>query len=266
MVGLAERGRCVLGLYRLLIDVDRASFLSIVFYGLALPVGLLWWASSYEDATRIRSILGAAVLSALFIALRRGGQTVAIEKLTGAWRLLEGTRVTRGTYLAAHALDTFLLAMVPVLLLPPATVLLLGLEPGSLLWLLPYGLAVVSFGAFGFLIGGVCRSLPVAGLATNLSLILALTLCPLLYPRENVPDVLRAFVLAAPPTLAVDAMTSAWEHGLLPRPQLAGLAAWAVGATVALVRWFPWTDRDQPQSAGFTSRRRSASPRPSPAD
>lgn len=242
MVNALGHRRTVFGLLRLQLVHYRTMLLSLLVYGIALPLGLCWWAVANthgDPGTRLKPLIGASLVSSALILLRLTGQVPVVERVSGACRLLGTTNVTPGAYLAAHGFSAMTLGVVPLFALWVGVMFLPELAPASLVWLLPFGLLATGLSASGFLIAHLSRSVPAAALATNLLAVLLVAVCPLLYPADRVPSSIEPVVTWLPPTLAADLIESGWLAKPLDSGDLAVLFVWAVALATASIRWPP---------------------------
>ncbi len=183
------------------------------------------------------------VLALALVSTSFTGQAIGtgFDRRAGLLRLLGTTPLGRGGLVAGRVLAILIIEAGQVVLLGGAGVIL-GWQPdaaGLLPALLAGILGTTVFTALGLLLAGTLRAEAVLA-AANLIWVLLLTGGGLvlaahrLGPAGPIVDVLPSAALG-------DALRTALIGGEWPWPELAVLAAWAVSAVAAVVRWFRWT-------------------------
>lgn len=170
MRGLWRRhGAPAVGVYRVLMAMNRQFWIMTVFSALLLPLIVQGaFGQRLESDERTRLLLGNALFGALMISMRRTGIVLVADRIFGYRELLATTSVSRSAYLLAHGLDSLSLALLPLGVLVWG-VALGGVEPpASWHWLGAYAVGIASMFALAVLLGARMRSMPSAVLATNL--------------------------------------------------------------------------------------------------
>lgn len=236
--------RPLLGCTWLALSVNRSYWAMNVFTGFGLPLIVQFVFGQRMDAAgRTRLLIGNALFGVLLVIMRKAAMVMTADRIFGFRDLLATTGLSRETYLGAMALESIVMALLPLAALAVAVGTGGATLPASWLWLLPYALAVASSFALGACLSAACRSLPGVALVTNLVTMGSFTLCPLAYPAERVPAAVAPVVNWLPPSLAAESMAAGWtQAALVPAAPLA-LLAWTLVFALAGLRYFPWTDR-----------------------
>ena len=236
--------RPLLGCTALALSVNRSYWVMNVFMGFGLPLIVQAVFGQRMDAPgRTRLLIGNALFGVLLVILRKTAMVMTSDRIFGYRELLATTGLSRESYLGAMALESAVLALLPLAALGFGALAGGATPPASWLWLLPYALAVASLFALGACLSAACRSLPSVALATNLVTMGSFTLCPLAYPAERVPAAIAPVVSWLPPSLAAESMAAGWTQGALAPAALLALLAWTLVFSLATLRYFPWTDR-----------------------
>jgi ABC-type polysaccharide/polyol phosphate export permease len=236
--------RPLVGQARLALRLSRVYWLMNVFSGLLLPLIVLGVFGQRMPAEgRSRLLIGSALFGAIMVVLRKAGISLTADRVFGQRELLATTGLSRESYLGGMALEAFAISLLPLGVLAAGPVLAGVPAPASWLWLPPYLLAIAAFYTLGVCLSCVSPSLPSSVLATNLAGMGFFAFCPLAYPAERVPALVRPLVAWLPPSLAAEAMAAAWAGHALSPAALVALAAWVLLFGLAGWRWFPWTDR-----------------------
>lgn len=236
--------RPLLGCTALALSVNRSYWVMNVFSGLGMPLIVQAVFGQRMDAPgRTRLLIGNALFGVLLVILRKTAMVMTSDRIFGYRDLLATTGLSRESYLGAMALESAVMALLPLAAVGLSVWLAGVTPPVSWLWLLPYALAVASLFALGACLSAACRSLPSVALATNLVTMGSFALCPLLYPAERVPAALAPVVSWLPPSLAAESMAAGWTQAALAPTALLALLVWTLVFVLASLRWFPWTDR-----------------------
>jgi ABC-type polysaccharide/polyol phosphate export permease len=235
--------RPTLGLYVLSMRINRTFWVMNVFTGLVLPVIVqAVFSPKLDPDARTRLLVANVILALAMVTFRKAGIVLTVDRVFGYRDLLAATGVTRHAYLGAYALDALTLSLLPLGVFA-AGVGLLGVPPPvSWSWLGPYALSAASLFVFGIWFGCKSQSLPPVVLAVNLATMGAMAFCPLAYPPERAPALLRPLVSVLPPSLSAETMSAGWLGEPVSPLQLALLAVWTLGVGVLALRRFPWTD------------------------
>jgi ABC-type polysaccharide/polyol phosphate export permease len=242
-MGSLSAARPLLGHLRLVARLNRSAWLVHVFSGLLMPLLLLAALAAYVGpAERMRLMLGAVVFGALMAIPRKIAVSAAQDRTLGRRELLASAGLVRSAYLGSMAADAALVALLPLGVALSGS-LLFGLAgPAAWGWLPLYALFVGSLYGAALCVAAVARSVEMVNVILNLSIMAALSLCPVTYPIERTPEVLRPLLAALPPSLAAELMTASWQGASLQLEGVLGLAAWSL--LLGCLAWwtFPWTD------------------------
>lgn len=241
---MSDALRPVLGLYRLLMHINRTFWAMNVFMALILPLIVqAAFASQLGRPARTRLLICNVLLGLAMVTFRKVGLTLTLDRVFGYRDLLATGGVTRNVYLAAYALDAFTLALLPLGVAVVAVAALQVPAPASWDWLGAYALSAVVLFALGVWFARRAKSLPPVVLTVNLAVMGAMAFCPIAYPPERAPALIRPIVSLLPPSLSAETMAAGWAGEPLPTGPLALLAGWTLLFALLAWRQFPWTDR-----------------------
>jgi len=231
------------GLLLLFLRMTAQSWFTMLFYSIALPIICFVIFSADADLElRRRMLLGNVMFSIVMVYMRVPSMDAVFEREAGLFDLLGTTGATKTTYLLAKAFELALLAFMPM------TVLVYGAVSGSLghpasfVWPIPLVIGAVSLMAFALVIAATSPSIPAAGLLSNFAVMASLCLCPLVYPADRVPPLIRPITAVLPPTLTIEMFEGAWVGGRLAAGPLALLVAWTALLGTYGWRRFRWTE------------------------
>ncbi len=232
--------RPTLGLVAVNMRLNRRFWIMNLFNGVLLPaIVLLAFGGYMEPAERTRLLIGNVLLGVLLLTMRKTTLNLTFDRVFGTRRLLAVTGVTRGSYIAANAIDALSMTLVPLVVVAIAVQWADVPPPASWLWLVPYLAGSVAFLTLaGWLAAGE-GGMPSMALQVNLVVMFAISFCPLLYPSERVPALIAPVVRWLPPSLAAEGMAAGWGGGL-EVGGLFGLAVWAVLLGALAQRRFRW--------------------------
>lgn len=234
----------MLGFYRLNTRVNRSFLGMTLFGGIGLPLIIqAAFGQGLDPEARTRLLIGNVVFGLSMVVLRQTSFGLVVDRTFGYRDLVATTGLTRGAYLAAYGLHGASLGVLPLVVIAAGFALPGVAPPTSMAWLAPYLLTVVAFFALGAIFGGVAEGLPAVSLMANLAVLFTVAFCPVTYPLEHVPALLRPVVSLLPPSLAAELMADLWHGGPLADPRLLGLGVWSVALLALAWRVVPWTDR-----------------------
>lgn len=245
--GGARRGsgvRALGGLLLLQLRLTRYFWFTNAFFGVGLPlITLAIYAQRLPGPARTRLVIGNVFLSVLMVT-RNLANELAFDRISGQRDLVATTALTRSGYLGGHVLHTLTQVVLPLTVLALAFPLFHVSLPASSAWVVPFVLGYVSLIGLSLCVGAYARSLPVVSMLSNLVVLGSMAFCPLLYPVERVPAIIRPVVDLLPPTLSAELMEQAWTgQGLAPGSLLL-LATWTAGLLAYGWHALPWTEGD----------------------
>jgi ABC-2 type transport system permease protein len=200
--------------------------------GVAVPEG-----STAVDVVA-PGVLAMAVMSTAFTS-----QAIAtgFDRRHGVLRLLGTTPLGRGGLLLSRTAAVLTIEVLQVVLLS-AVAVALGWRPGVGAWLLAVPLLVLgtaAFSALALLLAGTLRAEAVLAVA-NLVWVLLVLAGGVLLPLAQLPAPLAAAGAWLPSGALAEGLRDAFLTGGIQPAVPAVLAAWALGASAACVRWFRW--------------------------
>lgn len=211
---------------------------ALVLLGLHwLPVGGIAGTSRLDTA--VAATFATAIVSTAFTsqAIQTG-----FDRRGGVLRWIATTPLGRGGYLAGKILATLGVQVVQALVLG-ILALILGFRatPGQVLAVIPvWVLGSVAFGALGLLVAGTLRTEAVLALS-NILFIGFVTIGGIALPPETFPRLLRGAIDLTPSGALGDLMRAVLAGTAFSGGSLLVLALWAIGACLAVSRWFRWT-------------------------
>ncbi|MGH9050189.1 MAG: ABC transporter permease [Acidimicrobiia bacterium] len=229
----------------LLLTVRRSESLLVT---LAIPVGILVFFSQVDAANTslddpvaflVPGVLALAVMSTAMVSL---GIATGYERRYGVLKRLGTTPLSRSGLIAAKTLNVLLIEVVQA-----AVIVLVGLALGwdATIRIVPaFGILLVgtvAFAGIGILLAGTLRA--EANLAVSNGLFLALLfLGGMAYPLDRLPGALEVFARALPAAALAESVRDVLAGAAFPIGSMLVLAAWAVAAPLAAVRWFRWEE------------------------
>ncbi len=229
----------------LLLTVRRSESLLVT---LAIPVGILVFFSQVDAANTslddpvaflVPGVLALAVMSTAMVSL---GIATGYERRYGVLKRLGTTPLSRSGLIAAKTLNVLLIEVVQA-----AVIVLVGLALGwdATIRIVPaFGILLVgtvAFAGIGILLAGTLRA--EANLAVSNGLCLALRfLGGMAYPLDRLPGALEVFARALPAAALAESVRDVLAGAAFPIGSMLVLAAWAVAAPLAAVRWFRWEE------------------------
>lgn len=211
---------------------------ALVLLGLRLlPVGRIDGIPPIDSA--VAATFATALVSTSFTsqAIQTG-----FDRRNGVLRWVATTPLGRDGYLAGKVLATLLVHMLQGLVLG-LLALVLGWRPGllGLLAAVPvWWLGTLAFGALGLLLAGRLRTEGVLA-ASNLVFVL-FVVAGIAFPVAQYPRFLRGLVDLLPSGALGELLRACLADSSFSVGSVVVLAAWALGATLAVIRWFRWTD------------------------
>ena len=232
--------RPAIGLFALNARLNRRFWVMNLFNGFFLPLIVQGaFGQRMTEVGRTRLLIGNVLLGLLLLTLRKTTLNLTFDRLFGARRLLGTTGVTRGSYIAANALDALSLGLLPLGVVA-VTVAFGGVSaPTSLAWLIPYALVSLTFLTLAGWLGAGHGGMPSMSLQVNLVVMAAIAFCPLTYSADRVPPLVAPIVLWLPPSVAAESIAAAW-NGPLPLSAVGWLVAWTMFFGVLANRRFRW--------------------------
>ncbi|MCS6710527.1 ABC transporter permease [Brachybacterium sp. EF45031] len=213
---------------------------ALVLLGLRLlPVGRLDGVPTI--ATAVAGALATALISTAFTsqAIQTG-----FDRRAGVLRWVATTPLGRDGYLAGKILATLGLQVLQLVLLGGIG-LAMGWRPGigGLLAAVPvWLLGTIAFGALGLLIAGTLRAEAVLAVA-NVVFVLVVAVGGAVVPVDHYPGVLRSLVDLLPSGALGELLRATLaQAGPFPWGAFGVLTVWAIGASLAVMRWFRWQD------------------------
>ena len=229
----------------LLLTLRRSESLLVT---LVIPVGILVFFSkvdaantSLEDpvAFLVPGVLALAVMSTAMVSL---GIATGYERRYGVLKRLGATPLSRSGLIAAKTLNVLLIEV-----LQAAVIVLVGLALGwdATVRIVPsFGILLVgtvAFAGIGMLLAGTLRAEANLAVSNGLFLVL-LFLGGMAYPLDRLPGALETFAGALPAAALAESVRDVLAGTALPIGSMLVLAAWAVAAPLAAVRWFRWEE------------------------
>lgn len=211
---------------------------AFVLIGLRLlPVGRLEGVAPIDTA--VAATLATALVSTSFTsqAIQTG-----FDRRNGVLRWVATTPLGRDGYLAGKVLATLLVHVLQGAVLG-LLALALGWRPElwGLLAALPVWLVgTVAFGALGLLLAGRLRTEGVLA-ASNLVFVL-FVVGGISFPVTQYPRFLRGLVDLLPSGALGELLRACLAGSPFSIGSVLVLVIWAVGASLAVIRWFRWTD------------------------
>jgi ABC-2 type transport system permease protein len=215
---------------------------------LGIPVGLLVFFSvvdvlpiDAEDPVDFLTpgVLALAVMSTAMVNL---AIATGFERQYLVLKRLGATPLGRGRLLVAKTVAIKLILLVQIVVLVVVG-LLLGWDPdlgGIVPALAGMVLATIAFAGLGLLMAGTLRGEMTLALANGLYLVLLL-LGGMVIPLDELPAAVRTVAELLPAAALADVLQGALTQGgsIAARSWIV-LAAWAIAAPLAAVRWFRW--------------------------
>jgi len=227
----------VVAYLRLQVDLHRFKALALLFYGYLLPYLIFRVADRAQMPDhRPRLLVGLLLCSATLLVLRHVGHAMESERTSAALALVRTTPFSKRHYLAARGVESFALAAAPLLLtclLARASNVWFAVTPRLVV---SYGLWVLSLCACAVCVSSAVKA-PGSMQLLNVAALLTSTLCPLFYPAARTPQALRVVVDLLPPSLAMQAITTAPPEAVVA---LCPLAVWTVSLIALAVALCPW--------------------------
>lgn len=223
-------------LVRLRLRVARAAWPGVLIQGVIIP--LLFFLLLAHQAHRLdtlRLAIGASIVSALTLALRRVAHQNVSDKVTGRAALLRTCAIPVPVRLLGQVIDGVIVGSISIA--PLAIAIALGVipEPKSIGLLFLFGLGLVVFSMAGAAIGDLSRRMSEVNLLTTLLVLFAAAFCPVFYGYSQVPGVIAPLVAALPPSLEASGMFDVWRGDVHWLPAV-GMAFWLVAAA-GLALW-----------------------------
>lgn len=210
---------------RLRLNAEVLPFQLLVDVG--VPTGYaLVAATATAQSDHARLVVGALVVASTLSVLRLPAFLLMIDRCFGARALLAATGVSRGEYLAANAIGTALLSLAPLVTFCLASVLLQASPELSPTFWLALALYVLAMHGASLWLSSLFRSFGGFTMTVNAWLLATASICPVYYPLERVPDLVRPLIRWFPPTLAAELMSGAAPSDALWETLL--LTAWAI--------------------------------------
>jgi len=240
---MRRRIRLLVGLYALLQSVNRKFIWVAVCLGFCLPLLLQAVLGTWiEPSERAGLMLANLIIAVAMLSFRKAGIVLTADRLFGVRDLLATAGVTRNDYLLAYLLDAVTLSAIPIGAALVAAATMKVAPPTSWAWLVPYTVSAIMLFAAGVLISACVRSIPPAVLAVDLGLMGSLALCPIAYPPDRVPLLIRPLISLSPPTLAAKAIGASWNGGQVFGTSMLLLCSWTMLLAFAAWQSFPWTN------------------------
>lgn len=215
-----------------------------------IPVGVLVFFSTTSilaipGGSAVEALLpGSLALAVIAAGLVNLGIATAYERSYGVLKRLGGSPLGRTGLVAAKVASIAVIVALQSIALVAVAVLALGWAPGSgwspALVVLALVLGTAAFAGLGLLLAGTLRAEATLALANGL-FIAAMLLGGIIIPTSHLPPTLATISDLLPAAALSEALriglgsTSGDATGAL-----IVLAAWAVAAVVASVRWFRW--------------------------
>lgn len=232
-----------LGFFRLRVRLHRQFLAMNLFSGFGLPLIVqAAFGQQLPPEARTRLLVGNAILGVAMVVMREVSLSLVVERVLGYRDLVATTALDRRGYLLAYAGNSALLAVLPLLFLLVGPWLPGVAPPLSFRWLLPYALVAASFAALGMLLGARAESVPAVSLRANLAVLVTIAFCPVSYPVERVPDVLRPLVTLLPASLGAELLEDGWAGAPILDGRLLALGLWTLALGVLGWRRVSWTD------------------------
>jgi len=229
----------------LLLTLRRSESLLVT---LVIPVGILVFFSKVDAANTslddpvaflVPGVLALAVMSTAMVSL---GIATGYERRYGVLKRLGATPLSRSGLIAAKTLNVLLIEV-----LQAAVIVLVGLALGwdATVRIVPaFGILLVgtvAFAGIGMLLAGTLRAEANLAVSNGLFLVL-LFLGGMAYPLDRLPGALETFAGALPAAALAESVRDVLAGTALPIGSMLVLAAWAVAAPLAAVRWFRWEE------------------------
>jgi ABC-2 type transport system permease protein len=215
---------------------------------LGIPVGLLVFFSVVDvlpiDADDPVDFLAPGVLALAVMSTAMVNLAIAtgFERQYLVLKRLGSTPLGRGRLLAAKTVAIKLVLLVQIVVLV-VVALLLGWDPdlgGIIPALAGMVLATVAFAGLGLLMAGTLRGEMTLALANGLYLVLLL-LGGMVIPLDELPNAVQTVAELLPAAALADILEGALTEGsTIDAQSWVVLAAWAIAAPLAAVRWFRW--------------------------
>ena len=210
-----------------------------------IPVAILVFFSAVHVVPHIGRpidflVPGVIALSIIASAMTSLGIATGFERHAGVLRRLGTTPLGRSGLFVAKVISLLFLVVAQI-----ALIAVVGKALGWQPQLCPFPAVVViavgtvAFAALGFVLAGTLRAETNLAVANALFL-LFLMLGGVIVPVTSLPDALGRLARVLPAAPLASALRAALSGRWFDVPDLIVLAAWAVVATLAAVRWFRW--------------------------
>lgn len=212
---------------------------AMVLIGLwLLPLGRLEGVAAVDTA--VAATFATALISTSFTSQ---AILTGFDRRNGVLRWVATTPLGRGGYLAGKILATLSTHVLQVVVLG-VIALIIGWRPelSGLLGMVPVWLVgTVAFGALGMLVAGTLRTEAVLAVS-NLVFVLLVAAGGVAFPTAAYPRILGGLVDLLPSGALGELMRACLASGPFSIGSVVVLLLWAVGAVLAVMRWFRWTD------------------------
>ena len=212
---------------------------AMVLIGLwLLPLGRLEGVAAVDTA--VAATFATALISTSFTSQ---AILTGFDRRNGVLRWVATTPLGRSDYLAGKILATLTTHVLQVVVLGLIALIigwrpeLLGLAAMVPVWLI----GTVAFGALGMLVAGTLRTEAVLAVS-NLLFVLMVAAGGVAFPASTYPRILSGLVDLLPSGALGELLRACLASGSFSIGSVVVLLAWAVGGTLAVIRWFRWTD------------------------
>jgi hypothetical protein len=225
----------ILAFLRLELDLQRSRVVNVAFFGVLVPVfvtAVVLGQAPRVDAAGLTA--GVLVLSSCLVVFRHLGHSAEVLRLERTVPLLDTTRLGRRHYVAARALESAVLAALP-----------LGCAAGVAAWLhAPFPFGPVQAAAYALWVVVLCSGTacvlgalraPASLQVLDATSLLVATVFPLFYPASSVPRLLAGPMSWLPPSPAMAGLGGS-AGALIP------LAAWAAVLAPLGAARLPWRE------------------------
>ena len=209
--------------------------LLLVFFG---TVDVLPSDSGDTVGFLVPGVLALAIMSTSMVSL---GIATAFERHYRVLKRLGGSPLPRAGLLVAKILGVLVVQGLQVVLLGAVAALVFGWRPSGqpVLVLVALLLGTCAFGGLGLWMAGALRAEATLAAANGLYVVLLL-LGGLVFPLDRLPPPVAMLAGFLPAAALADTLRASLAGGVTAGTSWVVLAAWAIVAPLAAVRWFRW--------------------------
>jgi ABC-type polysaccharide/polyol phosphate export permease len=227
-----------LALSRLRLRLNRMFLGFQLVFDLALPVGYaLLIGRTANPHEYLRLATGAFLLGATLSIMRLPAFVLMMERVFGTRDLLIAAGITRRDYIIANGFGGLYFAIFPFAAFAVTALALHVPFPSAFGYWAVLALYMVTLHGAGLIIASAFKTFGPFTLTINLVLLATATFCPVFYPPDRVPGLIRPLVEFLPASLAAGL---ALPGPLLDVPKLVVLCIWAIVCVSAGYMLLPW--------------------------